>query len=109
MRPSIASLAAVAAALWIASSVASGAGDDNVDQSASRNDAPQASRVVRQDSLELPGVTACHQCEWRPHLHEQAAADQCGVGPDGKAKVAQFECGFSPDCDRVCNFLSCLP
>jgi hypothetical protein len=26
-------------------------------------------------------LTACHQCEWRPHLHEQAAADQCGFRP----------------------------
>jgi hypothetical protein len=52
---------------------------------------PQASvqQFVRPDTLDLPGVTACHQCEWRPHLHEKAAADQCGVGPDGAPKIGQ--------------------
>jgi hypothetical protein len=67
----------------------------------------EASTVVRQESLELPGLTACHQCEWRPHLHEMGAADRCGTDASGAAKVAQFECGFSPDCDRVCTFLRC--
>jgi hypothetical protein len=64
--------------------------------------------VVRSDSLELPGLTACHQCEWRPKPHEQAAAEQCGTAPDGKARIAEFECGFSQECDRVCNFIRCL-
>jgi hypothetical protein len=73
---------------------------------------PQASKrsstVVRSESLEMPGVTACHQCEWRPKPNNMAAGDQCGVGPDGNAKLAEFECGFSEDCQRVCNFVRCL-
>ena len=67
----------------------------------------EASTVVHQESLELPGLTACHQCEWRPHLHEMGAADRCGTDANGAAKIAQFECGFSPDCDRVCTFVRC--
>jgi hypothetical protein len=66
-----------------------------------------ASTVVRQESLELPGLTACHQCEWRPHLHEMGAAEQCGTSPTGTPKTGQFECGFSPDCERVCTFVRC--
>ena len=73
---------------------------------------PQASKaptgLIRTDSLEIPGVTACHQCEWRPKPNNMAAVDQCGVGPDGAAKLAEFECGFSEDCQRVCNFVRCL-
>lgn len=68
---------------------------------------PQASSVVRQETLEIPGLTACHQCEWRPKPHQKAAAEQCGNAPDGSAKLGIFECGFSPDCDRVCNFVQC--
>ena len=68
----------------------------------------RASSVVRSDSLEMPGITACHQCEWRPKPNNMAAADQCGIGPDGGAKLAEFECGFSEDCQRVCNFVRCL-
>lgn len=79
------------------------------DESSLPIERPVQQSVVRHETLELPGLTACHQCEWRPHLHEQAAAERCGTTPDGKAKVGQFECGFSPDCERVCNFLSCLP
>jgi hypothetical protein len=63
----------------------------------------------RTDSLEIPGLTACHQCEWRPKPHEQAAPDQCGAGPDGKPLIGEFQCGFSQECDRVCNFVRCLP
>ena len=69
---------------------------------------PGASKVARQDSLELPGLTACHQCEWRPKPNQMAAAEQCGTGPDGAGKVGLFECGFSQDCERVCNFVECL-
>jgi hypothetical protein len=68
---------------------------------------PEASSVVRHDTLELPGLTACHQCEWRPKPHLQAAAEQCGTTPDGAPKIAEFECGFAPDCERVCNFVRC--
>jgi hypothetical protein len=76
-------------------------------------DAAQAaqSRVpstLRQENLELPGLTACHQCEWRPKPNQMAAAEQCGMTPDGAPKVGLFECGFSPDCERVCNFVECL-
>jgi hypothetical protein len=73
---------------------------------------PQASKragaIVRSDSLEMPGVTACHQCEWRPKPNNMSAVDQCGVGPDGNAKLAEFECGFTEDCQRLCNFVRCL-
>jgi hypothetical protein len=68
---------------------------------------PTAS-FVRSDSLELPGLTACHQCEWRPKANQMSAADRCGVAANGHPKVAEFECGFSPDCQRVCNFVRCL-
>jgi hypothetical protein len=71
----------------------------------------QASRAaasfIRSDSLELPGLTACHQCEWRPKPH-QMAAEQCGSDTEGKPRLAEFECGFSEDCQRVCNFVRCL-
>jgi len=69
---------------------------------------PAASTVARQESLELPGLTACHQCEWRPKPNQMAAAEQCGTGPNGAAKVGLFECGFSQECERVCNFVECL-
>jgi hypothetical protein len=67
-----------------------------------------AASVVRQESLEMPGITACHQCEWRPKPHTKAAPQQCGSGPDGSARQGVFECGFSPDCERVCNFVQCV-
>jgi len=67
----------------------------------------KASSVLRQESLEIPGLTACHQCEWRPKPHQKAAAEQCGTTADGAAKLGIFECGFSPDCERVCNFVQC--
>jgi hypothetical protein len=73
---------------------------------------PAASKALRDwalsGNLEIQGVTACHQCEWRPKPHQMRAGDQCGVGPDGNPKVAEFECGFSEDCQRVCNFVRCL-
>jgi len=73
---------------------------------------PKASKSlsdwVRSGSLELPGVTACHQCEWRPKPHQMSAADRCGIDRDGHPKVAEFECGYSEDCKRVCNFMRCL-
>ena len=40
--------------------------------------------------------------------NNMSAADQCGVGPDGNAKLAEFECGFTEDCQRLCNFVRCL-
>ena len=62
----------------------------------------------RQESLELPGLTAgCHVCEWRPKLNQKPAPDQCGVDDEGKPLLGLFECGFSEDCERVCNFLGC--
>jgi len=66
-----------------------------------------AARIVRQETLELPGLTACHQCEWRPKMNKMAASEQCGSTADGSARMGQFECGFSPDCERVCNFIQC--
>jgi len=70
--------------------------------------APKRAQSVHQESLELPGLTACHQCEWRPKLNNMAAAAQCGTTPDGNARSGQFECGFSPECERVCNFIECI-
>lgn len=64
-------------------------------------------KLTRQESLELPGLTACHQCEWRPSAHTMAAGERCGYDDSGKANVAVFECGFSQDCKRVCNFMHC--
>ena len=72
------------------------------------NPAVSRTDVVRQESLELPGLTACHQCEWRPKPNQMAAAEQCGNAADGTAMVGLFECGFSQDCERVCNFVECL-
>jgi hypothetical protein len=63
---------------------------------------------VRQESLELPGLTAgCHVCEWRPKLNQKPAPEQCGVDAAGDPLLGLFECGFSEDCERVCNFLGC--
>ena len=64
-------------------------------------------KSLRQESLELPGLTACHQCEWRPSAHTMAASERCGFDDGGKANVALFECGFSQDCKRVCTFVRC--
>jgi hypothetical protein len=70
-------------------------------------DEEQMSRP-RNDTLELPGLTAgCHVCEWRPKLHQKAAAEECGANDQGQAKVGVFECGFSEDCQRVCHFVRC--
>ena len=71
-------------------------------------DEAEMSRPTRSDSLELPGLTAgCHVCEWRPKLHQKAAAMDCGAEANGEAKVGVFECGYSEDCERVCHFLRC--
>ncbi len=62
----------------------------------------------RQESLELPGLTAgCHVCEWRPKLNSMAAREQCGMDDTGKPLAGLFECGYSEDCQRVCHFLGC--
>jgi hypothetical protein len=72
------------------------------------DDGGPASRPVRSDSLELPGLTAgCHVCEWRPKLNQRPAAEECGIDDAGQPRTAIFECGFSEDCERVCNFLHC--
>jgi hypothetical protein len=94
-------IASIATLLWVLPVF--GAGDDTILEFTEK---PRAS-VARQESLELPGLTACHQCEWRPKPHTKAAAEQCGLTPDGAPRMAVFECGFSPECDRVCNFLQC--
>ncbi|HVY06101.1 MAG TPA: hypothetical protein VHB46_09005 [Burkholderiales bacterium] len=67
----------------------------------------QVSRVPRTDSLELPGLTACHICEWRPKLNQMPAAEQCGTEESGTGKIGLFECGFSQECERECHFLRC--
>lgn len=83
------------------------AADDDEDSAVLPTRKAKASSVIRQESLEIPGLTACHQCEWRPKPHQKAASEQCGTTADGTAKLGIFECGFSPDCDRVCNFVQC--
>ncbi len=69
--------------------------------------APKPLQSVRTDSLELPGVTACHICEWRPHLDNMPAQAQCGAATDGRANYGVFECGESQDCKRECRFVRC--
>lgn len=72
---------------------------------AEQSDAPLLSR---QESLEIPGLTAgCHVCEWRPKPNRMPAAEQCGTDDSGAARLATFECGFTPDCQRECHFLQC--
>jgi hypothetical protein len=92
-------LAALALTAW--------AGDDDESSLPMQSKAASEQKVVRQESLELPGLTACHQCEWRPKPHQMGAQDQCGMTPDGHPKVGVYECGFSPDCQRVCTFVRC--
>ena len=65
-------------------------------------------KYERQESLEIPGLTAgCHVCEWRPKLNQKPAAEQCGLNDAGDPIIGLFECGFAQDCERVCNLLSC--
>ena len=98
-------VAAAAAACYLLWPIAHAAEPDD-------SSPPKASKAptdwLHSGSLEIPGVTACHQCEWRPKPHQMGAADRCGVDPDGNPKLAEFECGFSEDCQRVCNFTRCL-
>ena len=100
-------LAAVAAAVICSLLLPAASAADGDDLSP-----PKASKApndwLHSGSLELPGVTACHQCEWRPKPHQMGAADRCGVDSDGNPKLAEFECGFSEDCIRVCNFTRCM-
>ena len=63
--------------------------------------------AARQESLELPGLTACHQCEWQPRASEMPSA-RCGSDASGTFKKAVFECGYTPDCNRKCEFLHCV-
>ncbi len=71
-------------------------------------DQEQMSRPLRNESLEIPGLTAgCHICEWRPKLNQKPAAEECGTDGAGHARLGVFECGFAEDCQRVCNFLRC--
>lgn len=56
--------------------------------------------VERKTTLELPGVTACHTCEWRP-MKKEMAADQCSGAP------GIFDCGRDTDCEPKCEFLKC--
>lgn len=94
-----AALAALSAFAW--------AQDDDAGAPEASTIPSEKQKLVRQESLELPGLTACHQCEWRPKPHQMGAQDQCGMTPDGHPKVGVYECGFSPDCQRVCNFVRC--
>ena len=104
MKNSVFALAAVA----LSYAAGAGAADSDASLDALREARPNATHTVRQETLELPGLTACHQCEWRPKMNKIAAEEQCGIGADGAANYGQFECGFSPDCERVCNFIQCI-
>lgn len=65
-------------------------------------------RLTRNESLEIPGLTAgCHICEWRPKLNQMPAAEQCGSDDAGAPLAGLFECGFSQDCQRECHFIRC--
>jgi hypothetical protein len=101
-------LAAAVAALSLLAPAASAAEATEANDPSLPQASKRASAIVRSDSLEMPGITACHQCEWRPKPNNMGAADQCGVGPDGNAKLAEFECGFTEDCQRLCTFVRCL-
>jgi hypothetical protein len=57
-------------------------------------------KSARKDSLELPGVTACHTCEWRP-LKTEMETDQC------TGKIGWFDCGRDIDCEKKCVFVKC--
>ena len=111
MKRLISLLSAACAAGVLAAPIACAAEQEQASSVPASSQSEQTSvlQTVRQESLELPGLTACHQCEWRPHMHEQAAPEECGTSPDGSPKVGQFECGFSPDCERVCTFVTCVP
>lgn len=63
--------------------------------------------AARSERLDIYGAGMCHQCEWRPHAKVMAAQEQCGADSDGKARPGMFECGRTPQCDPVCNFVSC--
>lgn len=70
--------------------------------------AEDAPRHTRNDTLEIPGLTAgCHICEWRPKLNHMPAAEQCGTDAAGAPLAGLFECGFAPDCQRECHFIRC--
>lgn len=62
---------------------------------------------ARSGRLDIFGAGMCHQCEWRPRVKIMAAQEQCGVDANGKARSGAFECGRTPQCDPVCNFMSC--
>lgn len=100
-------LAAISAVLAVG--VVTASADDKTQLPLSEKPQASVQKLVRQETLELPGLTACHQCEWRPHPHEKAAPEQCGLTAAGAPRTGKFECGFSPDCERVCNFVSCVP
>jgi hypothetical protein len=57
-------------------------------------------KSARKDSLELPGVTACHTCEWRP-MKTEMETDQC------TNKIGWFDCGRDTDCEKKCVFVKC--
>ena len=96
--------AALIASVWI---IFLGGGTPAAGAEFSNTSQPKMSRI---ETLELPGLTAgCHVCEWRPKLNNMPAAEQCGADTAGQAKTGLFECGFTPECDRRCNFLQCLP
>jgi len=101
-------VAVAVVACWLLWPIAHAAEADEPSASSPPKASKAPSDWLHSGSLEIPGVTACHQCEWRPKPHQMGAADRCGIGPDGHPKLAEFECGYSEDCQRVCNFMRCV-
>jgi hypothetical protein len=77
-------------------------------QSSEDSAAGLPSTFVRSERLDIYGAGMCHQCEWRPHLKAMPAEEHCGVAADGTPNRGTFECGRNPQCDNVCNFVSCI-
>ncbi len=94
MRRSLSVLALTLSAAW---AVPGGAADDAV---SAEKQAAASVQSVRKDTLELPGVTACHTCEWRP-MKTEMETDQC------TNKIGWFDCGRDTDCEKKCVFVKC--
>jgi len=91
------SLSVLALALSAAGIVPAVAADD-----AAAGEKPATTNVqsARKDTLELPGITACHTCEWRP-MKTEMETDQCSN------KIGWFDCGRDTDCEKKCVFVKC--
>jgi hypothetical protein len=94
MRRSLSVLALVLGAAWAAPVFTA------QDAASNKPEAVADLKSARKDSLELPGVTACHTCEWRP-MKTEMETDQC------TNKIGWFDCGRDTDCEKKCVFVKC--